>query len=231
MAWGVLEVRGSGRTRRWRRCRRSTAGWRRKTLFATCSNCHISKERFMLFKSWIDKSLSPLGAIGGHRPRSRKAKASQPRRQRLWLEVLEDRRVLSAVIVTNNTDVTDGDTSSIDALIRDPGPVTAGTAGTISLREAILASNNTPGAEQHHVRSRHLRPAHPAHPGGAIDHEWRDHHGPGGGQHHGERRIPLVYLQHCDDVRRPPRRHPGRAEAHRRQGVICRSDSVAVRLS
>lgn len=96
----------------------------------------------MFGKSWINKVLSPLGAIGQRRPKGHKAKATQCRRLRLGLEVLEDRSLPSAIIVTNNTDVTDGDTSSIAALINNRG----GADETISLREAILASNNTPGA-------------------------------------------------------------------------------------
>jgi hypothetical protein len=45
-------------------------------------------------------------------------------------------------VVTTTSDVVDGDTSSIDALLRNRGP-----DGVISLREAILAANNTaPGA-------------------------------------------------------------------------------------
>src|SRR4051794_15085747 len=91
----------------------------------------------MVFKSWIDKVLSPLGAFGPGRPRGRTARAKQPR-QRLRIEGLEGRCLPSAVVVTNSTDVTDGTTSSIAALISDPG-----ADRTISLREAILASNST----------------------------------------------------------------------------------------
>ena len=96
----------------------------------------------MFSKSWLNKVLSPLGAFGERRPRSRKAKGRQPRRQRLWFEVLEDRSLLSAVIVTTSLDRPDGgDISTIANLITTPG-----TDG-ISLREAILASNNTLGAD------------------------------------------------------------------------------------
>jgi len=64
------------------------------------------------------------------------------RRRRAQLEALENRDLLAAVVVNTSADETDGgDTSSIAALIGNPG-----TDGMISLREAILASNNTPGA-------------------------------------------------------------------------------------
>jgi hypothetical protein len=50
----------------------------------------------------------------------------------------------SATLTVNTTsDVADGDTSSIAALIANPGP-----DGKISLREAITAANNTAGADQ-----------------------------------------------------------------------------------
>src|ERR1035437_6589699 len=48
----------------------------------------------------------------------------------------------ATVTVTSTTDISDGDTSSISALIATPGP-----DGVISLREAITAANNTPGAD------------------------------------------------------------------------------------
>src|ERR1035437_8119003 len=48
----------------------------------------------------------------------------------------------ATVTVTSTTDVSDGNTSSISALIATPGP-----DGVISLREAITAANNTPGAD------------------------------------------------------------------------------------
>src|SRR5665647_283260 len=48
----------------------------------------------------------------------------------------------ATVTVTSTTDISDGDTSSISALIAAPGP-----DGVISLREAITAANNTPGAD------------------------------------------------------------------------------------
>jgi hypothetical protein len=48
----------------------------------------------------------------------------------------------ATVTVNSTTDVSDGDTSSIAALIATPGP-----DGVISLREAIIAANNTAGAD------------------------------------------------------------------------------------
>jgi hypothetical protein len=48
----------------------------------------------------------------------------------------------ATVIVDSTTDVNDGDTSSISNLIATPGP-----DGVISLREAILAANNTAGSD------------------------------------------------------------------------------------
>lgn len=47
-----------------------------------------------------------------------------------------------SINVDSTTDVNDGDTSSISALIASPG-----ADGFISLREAILAANNTPGPD------------------------------------------------------------------------------------
>ncbi|MCA9099784.1 MAG: hypothetical protein KDA63_01455, partial [Planctomycetales bacterium] len=61
---------------------------------------------------------------------------------RLGHEPLEDRRVLSAVTVTNNLDLVNGDTSSIAALLADDG------GDGIALREAIEAANNTLGADE-----------------------------------------------------------------------------------
>ena len=49
-------------------------------------------------------------------------------------------KVLPPFAVSTTNDVADGDTSSITALLNNPGP-----DGLISLREALLAANNTPG--------------------------------------------------------------------------------------
>ncbi|WP_425395590.1 choice-of-anchor Q domain-containing protein [Aeoliella sp.] len=62
--------------------------------------------------------------------------------RRLRIESLEDRRVLAAVVVTNNLDTINGDTSSLAALEATPGE------DGISIREAITAANNTPGADE-----------------------------------------------------------------------------------
>ena len=61
----------------------------------------------------------------------------------MWIaESLEQRELLSVVTVTTTSDRSnDGDTTSIKALHAHPG-----SDGKISLREAILASNNTGGA-------------------------------------------------------------------------------------
>lgn len=57
------------------------------------------------------------------------------------LEILEFRRLLAGVTVSTTDDVTDGDTSNITNLIANPGPT------GINIREAIVAANNTPGAD------------------------------------------------------------------------------------
>ena len=57
------------------------------------------------------------------------------------MEALEDRRLL-AVTVGNESDVVNGDVSSIAALVADDG------SDGISLREAIAAANNTAGADE-----------------------------------------------------------------------------------
>ena len=55
-------------------------------------------------------------------------------------EYLEDRRLLAVVTVTNNNDAANGDTTSIVALVATDG------GDGISLREAIIAANNTANA-------------------------------------------------------------------------------------
>src|SRR5437762_2007917 len=67
------------------------------------------------------------------RPATRTIRTA-PRRTGLSLEALEDRWVPSAVTVGNLTDAVNGDTSSIAALINNPG------ADGISLREAVAAA-------------------------------------------------------------------------------------------
>lgn len=58
------------------------------------------------------------------------------------VERLECRRVLSAVSVTNNSDVVNGDVSSVEALVANPGE------DGILLREAIEATNATTGPDE-----------------------------------------------------------------------------------
>lgn len=58
--------------------------------------------------------------------------------RRLCAELFEDRRMLASVAVNTVADVDDGDTTSIAALIGDPG-----VDGVVSLREAITAANNS----------------------------------------------------------------------------------------
>lgn len=67
--------------------------------------------------------------------------STRPDRRCLRLEPLEDRRLLAAVTVNTNQDSVNGDTTSIAALIATPG------SDGISLREAIMAANNTAGED------------------------------------------------------------------------------------
>ena len=85
------------------------------------------------------------------RQKSRKPQSSRARNRRLaqrssqskshLFEALEDRRLLATLTDNSSLDLVDGDTSSVAALINSPG------ADGISLREAIVASNNTDGAD------------------------------------------------------------------------------------
>src|SRR5262245_31568219 len=61
--------------------------------------------------------------------------------RRLRIESLEERQLLATVTVGNNLDVVNGDTSTINALINSDG------GDGISIREAIEATNNTPGPD------------------------------------------------------------------------------------
>jgi hypothetical protein len=87
--------------------------------------------------------MSPFAKSGCRRWRKdRNARLIQSgRNRRPSLETLEKRALLAIVTVTNDLDGVDGDTSSISALLADPG-----TDG-ISLREAIEATNATSGAD------------------------------------------------------------------------------------
>ncbi|NND98774.1 MAG: hypothetical protein HKN47_15750, partial [Pirellulaceae bacterium] len=77
--------------------------------------------------------------------RSRTQRQTNPRgqRRRIFLEQLEQRRLLATVNVTTTMDVDDGDVSSLAALNTTPG-----ADGLISLREAVRAANNTSGDDE-----------------------------------------------------------------------------------
>jgi Dockerin type I domain/Planctomycete extracellular len=82
-----------------------------------------------------------------HRPRARRRQSERTRgfraayRRPLRIEPLEDRRLLAAVVVGNDLDLVNGDTSSIADLMAFDG------GDGISLREALDAANNTAGAD------------------------------------------------------------------------------------
>jgi len=59
----------------------------------------------------------------------------------MGFEHLEDRCLLATIVVGSTTDLADGNTGSIAALVASPGG-----DGVISLREAITAANNTPNS-------------------------------------------------------------------------------------
>ncbi len=88
-------------------------------------------------KSKSQNNRKPVSSRAQNRRLAQRASKSQLHD----FEVLEDRRLLAAVTVGNNTDVVDGDVSSITNLIASPG------ADGISLREAIAASNVTDGPD------------------------------------------------------------------------------------
>ena len=58
-------------------------------------------------------------------------------------ESLEDRILLAVITIDTAEDIVDGDISSISALTGAPGD-----DGLISLREAIIATNETAGADE-----------------------------------------------------------------------------------
>src|SRR5262245_29545193 len=64
------------------------------------------------------------------------------RLRKLRFEYLEPRRLLAVVSVSNNLDIVNGATASIEALLNNDG------GDGISLREAIEAANKTPGRDQ-----------------------------------------------------------------------------------
>src|SRR5262245_6373685 len=86
----------------------------------------------MTMPSWIRKVFT--------RPDTRPTR-KPTHRIRLAVEALEARMVPSAVTVSNLTDDVNADTSSLTALSINPG------ADGISLREAVMAANNTAGAD------------------------------------------------------------------------------------
>ena len=67
------------------------------------------------------------------------------------LEQFEDRRLLATVTVNTTSDVSDGTTSSIAALLTAPG-----ADGVISLREAIIAANNSANVDGPDADSRQI---------------------------------------------------------------------------
>ncbi|HEY3394717.1 MAG TPA: choice-of-anchor Q domain-containing protein [Lacipirellulaceae bacterium] len=76
------------------------------------------------------------------RRRARRSHANAIYSRRLGLESLEDRHLLAGVVVGNNSDLVNGNTASINALMLNNG------GDGISLREAILAANATSGADE-----------------------------------------------------------------------------------
>ncbi len=90
---------------------------------------------FLLLVAWLWALSVALDVSTGVQARSERL-AEKPRRGGIF-EAL----TTQPITVTNSTDVTNGDTSSVLSLIASPGP------DGISFREALVASNNTPGAE------------------------------------------------------------------------------------
>ncbi len=85
------------------------------------------------------------GSVRGRTRRSRRidrhGDQRRPLDRPLRLEALEDRRLLAGVVVGNNLDVVNGDTTTIATLLANAG------GDGISLREAMLAANGTAGAD------------------------------------------------------------------------------------
>ena len=73
------------------------------------------------------------------RSQSRKRQVALTQVNALDFQRLEERQLLAGIVVSNATDLSNADTSSITALIANDG------GDGISLREAIVASNNTTG--------------------------------------------------------------------------------------
>ena len=91
----------------------------------------------MLFKKWLNQVRRLFGSSSSSRPQGRR-NMSQKKLPRLQLEFLEDRVVPAVLVVDTTSDAADGNMSSIAALLANKG-----ADGHISLREAILAANNT----------------------------------------------------------------------------------------
>src|SRR4029079_6790983 len=88
------------------------------------------------------RSAFSLRFRGGCRQQASRMRSLGPLNRRLGLELLEDRRLLALVTVSNVFDVVNGNTTSITSLIATPG------GDGISLREAIQAANATAGADE-----------------------------------------------------------------------------------
>ena len=84
---------------------------------------------------FLKKKSHPKGS------RIRRRSLALPQEATLNFDRLEDRQLLAGVTVSNTTDLTNGNTNSITALIANNG------GDGISLREATIASNNTNGAD------------------------------------------------------------------------------------
>ena len=83
-----------------------------------------------------------LTKLGFSRKRGRNGGRRNHLTRRLGFEPLEDRQMLAPVMVSNNSDIVNGNVTSIAALIANPGP------DGISLREAITAANTSTAADE-----------------------------------------------------------------------------------
>src|SRR5262245_32654840 len=102
------------------------------------------EERTMRFisSSWLS-AVTRLGLLPKRRQKAAGRAICGEYSRRLAVELLEDRRLLAMVTVTNTSEVVDGNTTSISNLIANKG-----ADGTISLREAIDAADNTSGGDE-----------------------------------------------------------------------------------
>ncbi len=91
--------------------------------------------------SVIRTRLSGLRALRQRlRKRRRRGRSATAGFWRPMVELLEDRRVLASIMLTTTTDVVDGVLTDLPTLQANPGP-----DGFISLREAVIAANNSGG--------------------------------------------------------------------------------------